>query len=299
VKAADALIDVAELADRLAGPSAPIVLDVRWRLGGPPGRDEYLNGHIPGAVFLDLDEQLTGPPGAGGRHPLPDPVRLQGELRGAGLRDGYPVVVYDHGDGMPAARAWWTLRWAGLADVRVLDGGFAAWTAGDARGAGSDRRSSAGDARGAGSGRPTEPGRATLPPGDITVRPGGLPVVDAAGAAALAEGGTLLDARAAARFRGETEPIDPVAGHIPGARNLPAAELVGADGRLLPAGALRERFRAAGVPDAGPVGAYCGSGVTAAQTVLALTVAGYPDPALYVGSWSDWITDPERPVATA
>jgi thiosulfate/3-mercaptopyruvate sulfurtransferase len=299
VKAADALIDVAELADRLAGPSAPIVLDVRWRLGGPPGRDEYLNGHIPGAVFLDLDEQLTGPPGAGGRHPLPDPVRLQGELRGAGLRDGYPVVVYDHGDGMPAARAWWTLRWAGLADVRVLDGGFAAWTAGDARGAGSGRRSSAGDARGAGSGRPTEPGRATLPPGDITVRPGGLPVVDAAGAAALAEGGTLLDARAAARFRGETEPIDPVAGHIPGARNLPAAELVGADGRLLPPGALRERFRAAGVPDAGPVGAYCGSGVTAAQTVLALTVAGYPDPALYVGSWSDWITNPERPVATA
>jgi thiosulfate/3-mercaptopyruvate sulfurtransferase len=299
VKPADALIDVAELADRLAGPSAPIVLDVRWRLGGPPGRDEYLNGHIPGAVFLDLDEQLTGPPGAGGRHPLPDAVRLQGELRGAGLRDGYPVVVYDHGDGMPAARAWWTLRWAGLADVRVLDGGFAAWTAGDARGAGSGRRSSAGDARGAGSGRPTEPGRATLPPGDITVRPGGLPVVDAAGAAALAEGGTLLDARAAARFRGETEPIDPVAGHIPGARNLPAAELVGADGRLLPAGALRERFRAAGVPDAGPVGAYCGSGVTAAQTVLALTVAGYPDPALYVGSWSDWITDPERPVATA
>jgi thiosulfate/3-mercaptopyruvate sulfurtransferase len=320
VKAADALIDVAELADRLAGPSAPIVLDVRWRLGGPPGKDEYLNGHIPGAVFLDLDEQLTGPPGAGGRHPLPDPVRLQGELRGAGLRDGYPVVVYDHGDGMPAARAWWTLRWAGLADVRVLDGGFAAWTAGDARGAGFGQRSSAGDARGAGfgqrssagdargagsggrssaAGRPTEPGRATLPPGDITVRPGGLPVVDAAGAAALAEGGTLLDARAAARFRGETEPIDPVAGHIPGARNLPAAELVGADGRLLPPGALRERFRAAGVPDAGPVGAYCGSGVTAAQTVLALTVAGYPDPALYVGSWSDWITNPERPVATA
>jgi thiosulfate/3-mercaptopyruvate sulfurtransferase len=278
VKPADALIDVVDLADRLAGPSAPIVLDVRWRLGGPPGSDEYLIGHIPGAVFLDLDAQLTGAPGAGGRHPLPDPARLQEELRAAGLRDGYPVVVYDHGDGLPAARTWWTLRWAGLADVRVLDGGFAAWTA---------------------AGRPTEPGAATLPPGDITVRPGGLPVLDAAGAATLAEGGALVDARAAARFRGETEPIDPVAGHIPGARNVPAAELVGADGRLLPPAALRERFEAAGVPDAGPVGAYCGSGVTAAQTVLALTVAGYPDPALYVGSWSEWITDPDRPVETA
>jgi thiosulfate/3-mercaptopyruvate sulfurtransferase len=278
VKSADALIDVVDLADRLAGPSAPIVLDVRWRLGGPPGKDEYLIGHIPGAVFLDLDAQLTGPPGAGGRHPLPDPGRLQEELRAAGLRDGYPVVVYDHGDGLPAARTWWTLRWAGLADVRVLDGGFAAWKA---------------------AGRPTEPGAAILPPGDITVRPGGLPVLDAAGAAVLAEGGALVDARAAARFRGETEPVDPVAGHIPGARNVPAAELVGADGRLLPPAALRERFEAVGIPDVGPVGAYCGSGVTAAQTVLALTVAGYPDPALYVGSWSEWITDPDRPVETA
>jgi thiosulfate/3-mercaptopyruvate sulfurtransferase len=278
VKPAAALIDAVDLADRLAGPSAPIVLDVRWRLGDPRGRENYLIGHIPGAVFLDLDAQLTGPAGAGGRHPLPDPARLQEDLRAAGVRDGYPVVVYDHGDGLPAARLWWTLRWAGLPDVRVLDGGFAGWT---------------------GSGKPVEPGEVTLPRGDVTVRPGGLPVLDAAGAAATAERGALLDARTGPRFRGESEPVDPVAGHIPGARNVPSAELVGADGRLLPAGALRERFTAAGVPDGGPVGAYCGSGVTAAQTVLALTVAGYPDPALYVGSWSEWITDPDRPVATS
>jgi thiosulfate/3-mercaptopyruvate sulfurtransferase len=278
VKPAAALIDAVDLADRLAGPSAPIVLDVRWRLGGPPGRENYLIGHIPGAVFLDLDTPLTGPPGAGGRHPLPDPARLQEELRAAGVRDGYPVVVYDHGDGLPAARLWWTLRWAGLPDVRVLDGGFAGW---------------------AGAGKPVEPGEVTPAPGDVTVRPGGLPVLDAAGAAATAERGALLDARTGPRFRGESEPVDPVAGHIPGARNVPAADLVGADGRLLPAAALRERFTAAGVPDAGPVGAYCGSGVTAAQTVLALTVAGYPDPALYVGSWSEWITDPDRPVAVS
>ena len=278
MKPAAVLIDSADLADRLAGPSAPSVLDVRWRLGGPPGREDYVNGHIPGAAFLDLDTQLAGAPGAGGRHPLPDPERLRGALRAAGVRDGYPVVVYDLGDGVAAARLWWTLRWAGLADVRVLDGGFAAWT---------------------GAGRPVEPGEVTPAPGDVTVRPGGMPVLDAAGAAATAERGALLDARTAVRFRGESEPIDPVAGHIPGATNVPAADLSGADGRLLPAAALRERFTTAGVPDAGPVGAYCGSGVTAAQTVLALTVAGYPEPALYVGSWSEWITDPDRPVATS
>jgi thiosulfate/3-mercaptopyruvate sulfurtransferase len=277
VKSAAVLIDVIDLADRLAGPGAPTVLDVRWRLGGPPGRDDYRKAHIPGAAFLDLDEQLSGPPGSGGRHPLPVTATFERALRGAGVRDGYPVVVYDQGDGLAAARLWWMLRWAGMADVRVLDGGFAAWTA---------------------AGSPTEPGEVHPGPGDLTVRPGALPVLDAAGAAATAGAGALIDARQAPRFRGETEPIDPVAGHIPGARNVPAADLVGADGRLLPAAALRERFARAGVLQDGPIGAYCGSGLTAAQTVLALTVAGYPNPALYVGSWSEWITDPDRPVAT-
>ncbi|MFD0596351.1 sulfurtransferase [Catellatospora coxensis] len=264
------LITVAELAGRLRSGQPTTVLDVRWRLSGPPGRDDYEVGHLPGAVFVDLDRDLCGPPGAGGRHPLPHPEALEGALRAAGVREGRPVVVYDAGDGMAAARAWWTLRWAGHADVRVLDGGFAAWSA----------------AGGEVTDKPVEVVR-----GDVTVLPGGMPVLDAAGAAALAADGVLLDARVAPRFRGETEPIDAVAGHVPGARNLPYGELVNADGTLR--ADLPEVF--ADLGDA-PVGAYCGSGVTAAHTVLALHAAGRTDAALYVGSWSHWITDPSRPV---
>jgi thiosulfate/3-mercaptopyruvate sulfurtransferase len=188
------------------------------------------------------------------------------------------VVTYDAGEGQAAARLWWTLRWAGHPEVRVLDGGYAAWRAGN---------------------RPVEPGTATPATGNFTVHPGQLPVLDAADAARLAGSGVLLDARIPARYRGETEPVDPVAGHIPGAVNLPAGELVGPDGHLLPVPALRERLAAAGVVAGRPVGAYCGSGVTAAHTILALTVAGVPDPALYVGSWSHWVTDPTRPVASS
>jgi thiosulfate/3-mercaptopyruvate sulfurtransferase len=272
----DVLITVPELAEALASAQPPTVLDVRWRLTGPPTRADYLAGHIPGAAFIDLDAQLCGPPGAGGRHPLPDPVQLQEVLRAAGVRADRVVVGYDAGDGQAAARLWWTLRWAGHPGVRVLDGGFAAWRAGN---------------------RPTEPGTATPPTGDLEVKPGQLPVLDAAEAARLVGSGVLLDARVPARYRGETEPVGKVAGHITGAVNLPAAELVGPDGHLLPPDVLRERFAAAGVRQGRPVGAYCGSGVTAAHTVLALTVAGVPDPALYVGSWSHWITDPSRPVA--
>jgi thiosulfate/3-mercaptopyruvate sulfurtransferase len=283
------LVDAASLVRELAasrGPTdpavraAPTLLDVRWVLNDPhAGRSAYAAGHIPGAAFLDLDADLAGPPGAGGRHPLPDPAALQDALRRAGVRVDRPVVVYDAGGTPPtgaAARAWWTLRWAGLTDVRVLDGGYAAWLA---------------------AGRAVETDAAKPALGDVTVRPGAVPVLDAAGAAALAAEGLLLDARVAPRFRGETEPVDPVAGHIPGAVNLPAAQTVDADGCLLPTAELRQRFAAAGVGNDGPVGAYCGSGVGAAQTVLALTVAGYA-PALYVGSWSNWITDPDRPVAT-
>jgi thiosulfate/3-mercaptopyruvate sulfurtransferase len=256
----------------------PHILDVRWTLGDPDaGRNAYRAGHIPGAAFVDLDAELAGPPGKGGRHPLPDPATLQDALRRAGVREGRPVVVYDAGgvqSNGAAARAWWTLRWAGIADVAVLDGGYAAWLA---------------------AGGPVESGEGSGPPGDVTVRPGGMPVLDAAGAAALARTGVLVDARVPPRFRGEVEPVDPVAGRIPGAVNVPAAETVDADGNLLPAAELRLRFEAAGVRDV--AGAYCGSGVSAAQTVLALTVAGF-QPVLYVGSWSDWITDPDRPVAT-
>jgi thiosulfate/3-mercaptopyruvate sulfurtransferase len=275
------LIGARELQRVLSTPDsyhgAPTVLDVRWRLGGPPARPDYLAGHLPGAVFLELDRDVCGPPaGPGGRHPLPDPARLRDALRAAGVRADRPVVVYDDGDGLPAARTWWTLRWAGLTQVAVLDGGFAAW-------------------REAGGELDTE---VPAPePGDVVVRPGRLPVLDAAGAAELAGTGVLLDVRAPERYRGETEPVDPVAGHIPGAVNAPKTATTHADGTLLPPAELREFFAARGVRGDQPVGAYCGSGVTAAHTALALTVAGFR-PALYVGSWSDWISDPDRPVAT-
>ncbi|MFG2102304.1 sulfurtransferase [Micromonospora echinaurantiaca] len=274
----DLLVEPDRLAVELDRADPPTVLDVRWRLAGPPGRDDYAAGHLPGAVFVDLDTDLCGPPGAAGRHPLPDPAALQAALRAAGVRAGHPVVVYDGGDGMAAARAWWTLRWAGHREVRLLHGGFPAWLA---------------------AGLPTSTEAPAPRPGDVTVRPGELPVLDAGAAARLAAGdGVLLDVRTAPRYRGETEPIDPVAGHVPGAANLPAAEYVGPDGRFPAADALRDRFAAAGVGADRPVGAYCGSGVTAAQAVLALHLAGRPDAALYVGSWSNWVADPARPVAT-
>lgn len=270
------LIDVPTLARQLAGARPPTVIDVRWRLGEPSGRIAYLRGHVPGAAFLDLDAELAGEPGPRGRHPLPQPGALQRSLRRAGVREGHSVIAYDAGDGQAAARLWWTLRWAGHPEVAVLDGGFAAWTAED---------------------RPVEPGEAMPPPGDVVVRPDQLPAVDAGGAERLAREGVLLDARIPARYRGETEPVDPVAGHIPGAVNLPSARLAGSDGRLRPPDELREIFEAAGVRAGGAVGAYCGSGIVAAHTVFALHMAGYEDACLYVGSWSDWITDPDRPVA--
>ncbi|GIJ77166.1 thiosulfate/3-mercaptopyruvate sulfurtransferase [Micromonospora phaseoli] len=273
----DLLVEAEPLAAEIGGADPPTLLDVRWRLTGPPGRDDYAVGHLPGAVFVDLDTALCGPPGPAGRHPLPDPAALQAALRAAGVRAGHPVVVYDGGDGMSAARAWWTLRWAGHRPVRLLSGGFPAWIA---------------------AGLPTSTDEESPRPGDVIVAPGALPVLDAAAAARLAAAdGVLLDVRAAPRYRGEHEPVDPVAGHIPGAVNLPAPEYVAA-GRFPAAEALRDRFAAAGVTDAVPVGAYCGSGVTAAQAVLALHLAGRTDVALYVGSWSNWVADPGRPVAT-
>ncbi|GIL31432.1 sulfurtransferase [Actinocatenispora comari] len=252
------------------------ILDVRWRLGAPSARPDHLSGHVPGAVFVELSDDLTGHGPTGGRHPLPDPARLQAVLRAAGVRADSTVVVYDDGDGLPAARAWWTLRWAGHDRVAVLDGGYRAWLA---------------------AGGPVETAVPEPTPGDVTVRPGQLPTLDAGSAAALPATGVLLDVRAAERYRGEREPVDPVAGHIPGAVNVPKTDTVGPDGRLLDPARLRELFAAAGVREDVPVGAYCGSGVTAAHTALALTVAGFR-PALYVGSWSDWISDPTRPIAT-
>ena len=258
-------------------PPSATVLDVRWELGGPPGLELYLEGHIPGAVFVDLDTALAGPPGVGGRHPLPGAEAFARSMRAAGVSSDRPVVVYDSGNSIAAARAWWLLRYFGHPDVRVLDGGFSGWSA---------------------AGNPIERGVTAPEAGDFVASAGGMPLLDAESAATVARDGVLIDARAPERFRGEREPVDPVAGHIPGAVNLPAPELIDIDGRFLALDALRARFAAAGVDDrVAAVGAYCGSGVAAAYEVLALSLAGIPA-ALYVGSWSDWITDPSRPVAT-
>jgi thiosulfate/3-mercaptopyruvate sulfurtransferase len=270
------LISAGELAARLGSLAPPVLLDVRWRLGGPPGAQAYRAGHLPAAVFVDLDRDLAGPPGTGGRHPLPDPARFQAAMRRCGVSGGRGVVVYDQRDTTAAGRAWWLLGYHGHPDVRVLDGGYDGWVE---------------------AGHEVTTEVAEPAPGDFVARPGGRPLLDAAGAAEVAAAGVLLDARAPERFRGESEPVDPVAGHVPGARSAPAAGNLGPDGRLRPPAELRARFSALGVRDDLPVGAYCGSGVVAASQVLALEVAGFRA-ALYVGSWSQWITDPSRPVAT-
>ncbi|GGO03609.1 sulfurtransferase [Microbispora rosea subsp. aerata] len=263
-------------AEELAALGDVTILDVRWRLGGPPGIEAYQEGHIPGAVFCDLDADLAAPPGPAGRHPLPTPEAFQAAMRRLGVSEGRPVVVYDDADSTAAARAWWTLRYFGHGDVRVLDGGLRAWTR---------------------AGLPVTKEERPVTPGDFTARPGGMPVLDADQAAALAADGVLLDARAAERYRGEVEPIDPVAGHIPGAVSAPTGENVEPSGRFHTREFLRERFNSLGAVEGIPVGAYCGSGVTAAHEVLALEIAGLPA-SLYVGSWSNWVADPGRPVAT-
>lgn len=274
-----AILSASELMSELAGTTPPVLLDIRWQLGGPDQRPAYEAGHLPGAVYVDLDHELAGPvseTGLGGRHPLPDPEDFGAVMRRAGVRAGSPVVVYDGGQGWAAARAWWLLRWTGHGQVRVLNGGLPAWTA-------------------AGGELTTE--EPAPQEGDFKPNPGAMGVLDADGAAALARAGVLLDARAGERYRGEVEPIDRVGGHVPGAVSAPTTENVGPDGRFLAAPALRSRFGALGVAEGAAVGVYCGSGVSGAHEVLALEVAGIPS-ALYAGSWSDWSSDPARPVAT-
>jgi thiosulfate/3-mercaptopyruvate sulfurtransferase len=270
------LIDVDHLADLLSGDHPPAVLDVRWSLAGGPGQEDYLAGHIPGAQFVNMDIDLADPAGAGGRHPLPSPERFAAAMRRLGVRNDTAVVVYDAGNATSAARAWWLLRRLGHQDARVLDGGFAAW-----------RRA----------GHPVETAVAAVAGGDFTPGPAGAAVVEADAVLRAAADGVLLDARDRERYLGEVEPVDPVAGHIPGAVSAPTRDNVGADGSFRDAGTLRRRFAALGVTDGQPVTVYCGSGITAAHEVLALEVAGFPA-AMYPGSWSHWITDPTRPVAT-
>jgi len=264
-------------APRLAGLlGAVTVLDVRYRLGGPPGRKEYAAGHVPGAAYVDMDADLAAPPDEGGRHPLPDVAVFEAAMRRVGVRADRPVVVYDDWSGLAAGRAWWLLRHHGHPVVRVLDGGWDAWWR---------------------AGGEVETGEvAPRDDGDFNAGPGQMPVV---GPEDVLDLRVLVDARAAERYRGETEPVDPVAGHIPGAVNVPTARNLREDGRFRPAEELRELYAAVGAtPEAGErgqVAAYCGSGVTAVHDIIAMEVAGIPA-ALYPGSWSGWITDPDRPV---
>ncbi|QXE34251.1 sulfurtransferase [Streptomyces sp. GMY02] len=267
-----AIITAVELQGESAGPRPPVLLDVRWQLGGPPGRPAYEAGHLPGAVYVDLDTELADPPGAGGRHPLPEVAAFGAVMRRAGVSQDRPVVVYDGGQGWAAARAWWLLRWTGHSDVRVLDGGLAAWT-------------------GPLSTEVPDPAE-----GDFSPVPGSLPLLDADGAAALARSGLLLDARAAERYRGDVEPVDRIGGHIPGALSAPTMANVAENGTFLSARDLAARFTALGATAGTEVGVYCGSGVSGAHEVLALEIAGIPA-ALYAGSWSEWSADETRPVA--
>lgn len=271
------LMDVDSLKERLDSGRRTVLLDVRWALGDPHGRDHYLAGHLPGAVFVDLATELAGPPDpARGRHPLPSLEQFQASARAWGVRGGDVVVAYDDSGNMAAARLWWMLRNAGLTDIYLLDGGLAAW-----RAAGYD----------------VEAGERQAEPGDVVLADGAMPAIDAGQAASWGREGVLLDARAGERYRGEFEPVDPRAGHIPGAISAPTGDNLGADGRFLPAGQLRERFAGLGVRPDVPTAVYCGSGVTAAHEVAALAIAGFPA-ALYPGSFSEWSNNAANDVVT-
>ncbi|WP_019075914.1 sulfurtransferase [Streptomyces hokutonensis] len=269
---------VPELAELLRSGQPPVLLDVRWALGDPYGRDHYADGHIPGAVYVDLDTELAAPASPeGGRHPLPDLAELQESARRWGIGSGRPVVVYDDLGNTAAARAWWLLRYAGVGEVTLLDGALGAWRT---------------------AGLPLESGIPADPePGDVVLRAGALPITDADGAAELAVSGLLLDARAGERYRGEVEPVDPRAGHIPGAVSAPTGENLTADGTFRSPEELRKRFEERGAGAAERIGVYCGSGVTAAHQIAALEIAGF-EATLFPGSWSAWSTDPARPAAT-
>lgn len=273
--------ELAALLEVASSGGTPVrVLDVRWSLGAPSGLPLYEAGHIPGAVYVDLETELTrhGTPQEG-RHPLPILEDFQAAARGWGLNGGDAVVVYDDWSGQAAGRAWWLLRYMGVENVRVLDGALPAWTA-------------AGYSLATGTADMT-----SVAPGTIAPSVGHEPLLTADDTASLPRSGVLLDARAGERYRGEVEPLDPRAGHIPGAISAPTADNLDEQGHFLSPAALREHYGALGVSADRAVGVYCGSGITAAHNALALTVAGFR-PALFAGSWSAWANQPERPVAT-
>ena len=274
----EVLITAAELADRLRAGDPVTILDVRWRLDQPDGRAAYLQGHLPGAVYVSLEDELSDHTITGrGRHPLPSGRSVEASARRWGMRAGVRTVVYDDWNRAGSARAWWVLTAAGLTGVRILDGGLSAWR-------------SVGGSLATGPVTPS-PGNATALHDDLYA--GALPTLTANQAAADV---TLLDARAPERFRGDVEPVDPVAGHIPGAMNLPSSDVLAGDGTFLAEGALRQLFSGHGIDRDGRLGAYCGSGVSA-TVLLAALASTRSAAALFPGSWSEWSSDPARAVA--
>lgn len=281
------LIEAAELEALLATDTDVVLLDVRWALGDPDGHQHYLDGHIPGAVFVDLHHELAGVPSPeSGRHPLPDPVEFQAAARRWGINHGSTVIVYDATRALAAARAWWLLRHAGFENVRVLNGGLDAWRS---------------------SGHRLEIGEVIANPGHVELGWNHLPVIDMQQAQDFP--GALLDARAHERYTGDTEPIDPRAGHIPGALSHPTTDNLADDGRFLSVEELTSAYAALGIhapadaagtnaPETTPtVASYCGSGVTASHQTLALQTIGI-NAALYPGSWSQYSADATRLAAT-
>lgn len=273
------LIAVPALAARIDANQRTVLLDVRWALGDPHGREHYLAGHLPGAVFVDLAAELAAPADdpARGRHPLPSDAEFQETARRWGINsDDDVVVAYDDSGNMAAARLWWMLRNAGFQEVYLLDGGLAAWQA---------------------AGLALDAGPVAAAVGIVSFAQGAMPAINTAAAGDWAATGILLDARAGERYRGEFEPVDPRAGHIPGAVSAPTTENVDGSGHFLPADALRTRFEGLGISTDVPVAVYCGSGVTAAHEIAALEIAGFRA-ALYPGSFSEWSNSPALPVAT-
>lgn len=266
------LITAGDLASRLDEPGLRIC-DVRWYLAEPErGRREYAEGHLPGAVFVDLEHDLSGP-GGPGRHPLPQPADFAATLGRLGLSPGHMVVAYDAAGGSVAARLWWMLRAIGHRAARVLDGGLPAWTA---------------------AGLPLSTGVAVPTAEDYPAPAAWTGVVDLETVRTRPPSVTLIDVRAAERYRGEVEPVDPRAGHVPGAVNLPWTANLAPDGRFLPPEELRARYASAGEEAI----TSCGSGVNACHAILAMEVAELAAPRLWEGSWSEWSRRADLPAAT-
>lgn len=265
------LITVSELQGIRDSRIPVTVLDVRWRLGGPPGAEEFVFGHIPGSSYVDVETELAAPPETGpggrGRHPLPEPAEFAASMRRAGVCNDRLVVVYDDWSGRAAARCWWLLRWTGHPQVRVLDGGWSAWVR---------------------SGGDVEAGPGTASPGDFIAAQGDMVVVSAEDL----EHWQIIDARAPERYSGEVEPVDPIAGRIPRAVNIPTDSNLNPDGTFRSPEELAENYA-----DVGMAAVSCGSGVTACHNLLAMEHAGLRG-VLYADSWSGYITDPKRPIET-